>query len=246
MWDGVESGPNRVPVRICCKGAPGRDRPRRKARNINDSLSALRLDRGLCNRFGQPAPPRPLGEAVTGRTATMTGASTTGQGPREGHSARENVPQRARSSLDPRDRRVTREHVCQRYVLAGQVTISAVTRRSPRTAATTGPAAPATSATPGAPDAETCTSHSKVQFQPSFSSAKCTSRRGRGRPRPSAAAGPARQLRSAPAQWAAKAMISASTSARVAGSLWTSWRTPVYTRVRMSRRPASHRPLATR
>ena len=29
---------------------------------------------------------------------------------------------------------------------------------------------------PGAPDAETCTSHSKVQFQPSFSSAKCTPR----------------------------------------------------------------------
>ena len=98
-----------------------------------------------------------------------------------------------------------------------------------------------------------------TQFQPSFSSAKCTSRRGRGRPRPSAAAGPgpplgrgrprpshARQPRPAPAQWAAKAMISASTSARVAGSLWTSWRTPVYTRVRMSRRPASHRPLATR
>ena len=34
------------------------------------------------------------------------------------------------------------------------------------------------------PGAETCTSHSKVQFQPSFSSAKCTSRRGRGRPQP--------------------------------------------------------------
>ena len=130
MWDGVESGPNRVPVRICCKGAPSRDRPRRKARNINDSLSALRLDRGLCNRFGQPAPPRPPGEAVTGLMATMMGASTTGRGPREGHSARENVPQRARSSLDPRGRRVTREHVCQRYVLAGQVTCSAVTRRS--------------------------------------------------------------------------------------------------------------------
>ena len=33
---------------------------------------------------------------------------------------------------------------------------------------------------PGAPDAETCTSHSKVQFQPSFSRAKCTSRRRSG------------------------------------------------------------------
>ena len=35
------------------------------------------------------------------------------------------------------------------------------------------------------PDAETCTSHSKVQLQPSFSRAKCTSRRGRGQPQPS-------------------------------------------------------------
>ena len=35
------------------------------------------------------------------------------------------------------------------------------------------------------PGAETCTSHSKVQFQPSFSSAKCASRRGGGRSRSS-------------------------------------------------------------
>ena len=35
------------------------------------------------------------------------------------------------------------------------------------------------------PGAETCTSHSKVQLQPSFSRAKCTSRRGRGQPQPS-------------------------------------------------------------
>ena len=41
-------------VQICCKGAPRPDRPRIKARNINDSLPALRRDRGLCNRFGQP------------------------------------------------------------------------------------------------------------------------------------------------------------------------------------------------
>ena len=44
-------------VRICCKGAPGRDRQGEEARNINDSSRALRLDRGLCNRFGQPALP---------------------------------------------------------------------------------------------------------------------------------------------------------------------------------------------
>ena len=49
-WD----GPGRGRVQICCKGVPGRDRPRIKARNINDSLPALRPDPGLCNRFGQP------------------------------------------------------------------------------------------------------------------------------------------------------------------------------------------------
>ena len=55
-WGGLGRGH----VRICCKGAPRRDRSWMKARNINVSLSALRLDRGLCNRFGQPAPPRTL------------------------------------------------------------------------------------------------------------------------------------------------------------------------------------------
>ena len=45
-------------VRICCKGTPSRDRRREEARNINDSLRAPRRDRGLCNGFGQPAPPR--------------------------------------------------------------------------------------------------------------------------------------------------------------------------------------------
>ena len=33
-------------VQICHKGAPSRDRPRRKARNINDFLRAFRLDGG--------------------------------------------------------------------------------------------------------------------------------------------------------------------------------------------------------
>ena len=51
----------RAVVQICCKGAPGRDRPREEARNINDSLPALRRDPGLCNRFGQTAPPRAPG-----------------------------------------------------------------------------------------------------------------------------------------------------------------------------------------
>ena len=87
-------------VRIRCKGAPSRDRRREEARNINDSLPALRRDRGLCNRFGQPAPPRSPGGA-------------------------------------PR------------------------VRRRPRRAL---------------PDVERCISHSRVQFQPLFSRAKCTSR----------------------------------------------------------------------
>ena len=54
-----QRGPRRGRVRICCKGAPRRDRPRRKARNINDSLRASRRDPGLCNRFGQTAPRGP-------------------------------------------------------------------------------------------------------------------------------------------------------------------------------------------
>ena len=46
-------------VQICHKGAPGRDRPRRKPRNINDSSCAPRLDPGLCGRFGHgPGPDR--------------------------------------------------------------------------------------------------------------------------------------------------------------------------------------------
>ena len=50
---GSWGGPGRGRVQICCKGAPGRDRPREEPRNINDSLPALRRDPGLCNRFGQ-------------------------------------------------------------------------------------------------------------------------------------------------------------------------------------------------
>ena len=58
MWWGFWDGLRRGRVRICCKGAPGRDRWREEARNINVSLSEPRHDRGLCNRFGQSAPPR--------------------------------------------------------------------------------------------------------------------------------------------------------------------------------------------
>ena len=92
-------------VRICCKDVPRRDRRRAEARNINDYPPASWWDSGLCNRFGQPTPPRAPG-----------GAPRVGRRP----------------------------------------------RRAP-------------------PGAETRASHSKAQFQPSFSSAKCTSRRGGGR-----------------------------------------------------------------
>ena len=77
-WD--DSG--RAVVQICCKGAPRPDRPREEARNINDPPPASRLDRGLCNRFGQPAPSRAPGGVAMGRTATTTGAPTTARGPR--------------------------------------------------------------------------------------------------------------------------------------------------------------------
>ena len=65
-WCGWGSwgGPGRGRVRICCKGVSRRDRPREEPRNINDSLCALRRDGGLCNRFGQPAPPRTPGWAA--------------------------------------------------------------------------------------------------------------------------------------------------------------------------------------
>ena len=51
-WWGSWGDPGRGRVQICHKGAPGRDRSRRKPRNINDSSCAPRLDWGLCGRFG--------------------------------------------------------------------------------------------------------------------------------------------------------------------------------------------------
>ena len=82
-----ESGRGRV--QICHKGVPRRDRPRRKARNINDSSRALRLDRGLCGRFGQSAGADRPGRASAGRTAgpaperTIPPGPLTPPGPRE-------------------------------------------------------------------------------------------------------------------------------------------------------------------
>ena len=79
--------PGRGRVRICCKGVSRQDRPREEARNINDSLPASRRDPGLCNRFGQPAPPR----------APRVGPSLAGWRPRR-------APRRASTSLNPRER----------------------------------------------------------------------------------------------------------------------------------------------
>ena len=57
-WDSC-GGLGRGRVQICCKGAPDR--------NINDSSPAPRRDRGLCNRFGQTAPPWTPRMGGTGR-----------------------------------------------------------------------------------------------------------------------------------------------------------------------------------
>jgi len=68
-------------VQICHKGAPGRDRSRRKPRNINDSLPAFRLGPGLCGRFGQTAAADRPGRAVAGRATAAAGTPTTPPGP---------------------------------------------------------------------------------------------------------------------------------------------------------------------
>ena len=71
---GSWGGPRRGRVQICCKGVPGREKRRMKARNINGSSREPRLDPGLCNRFGQTAPPR-----TPARTAAAAITPTPGQ-----------------------------------------------------------------------------------------------------------------------------------------------------------------------
>ena len=90
------ASPRRRVVQICHKGAPRRDRPRIKPRNINVSSRALRPDRGLCGRFGQTAYVGRSGRASAGRVAAVAGAptiavttSTTPLGPREHWSGKE-------------------------------------------------------------------------------------------------------------------------------------------------------------
>ena len=79
---GSWGGPGRGRVQICCKGVPGREKWRMKARNINGSSREPRLDPGLCNRFGQTAPPR-----TPARTAAAAITPTPGR--RDAHFALE-------------------------------------------------------------------------------------------------------------------------------------------------------------
>ena len=71
-------------VQICCKGAPRPDRPREEPQNINDSPPALRCDGGLCNRFGQTAPPRAPGRSAAGRAALSWSVSARSRPARRG------------------------------------------------------------------------------------------------------------------------------------------------------------------
>ena len=83
--------PEPDPVQICCKGAPRQDRPREEARNINDSLPAPRRDRGLCNRFGQPAAATALEEGIREPDGDHDGCTDGRAGPAERSPAREDT-----------------------------------------------------------------------------------------------------------------------------------------------------------
>ena len=76
-WWGSWGDPGRGRVQICHKGAPGRDRSRRKPRNINDSSCAPRLDPGLCGRFGHgPGPDRVRLVPRDPRTPSVSGSAS--------------------------------------------------------------------------------------------------------------------------------------------------------------------------
>ena len=76
-WWGSWGNPGRGRVQICHKGAPGRDRSRRKPRNINDSSCAPRLDPGLCGRFRHgPGPDRVRLVPRDPRTPSVSGSAS--------------------------------------------------------------------------------------------------------------------------------------------------------------------------
>ena len=101
------------------------------------------------------------------------------------------APRLASTSLNPRARHLTRENVCQRYVLAGQVTISAVTRRS---RGLPGDLADRGARRRRAPDTETCTSHSRTTVGPPWSSGTQVVRTGEHRHEPAEQPSRARTL----------------------------------------------------
>ena len=135
-WDSW-GDPERGCVQICHKGAPGRDRPRMKPRNINDSLPAFRLDPGLCGRFGQLATPRaPWGGRLpaSARSMTPTPARTPARravadrtsAPFDRAGPARAPPRTPRRRPNPRDRHLTHENVPLADDLAGYPAISAV------------------------------------------------------------------------------------------------------------------------
>ena len=127
-------------VQICHKGAPGRDRPRRKARNINVFLRALRLDTGLCGRFGQSAASGRPGRAVVrlggvhgvgvGEAPARRAVTDRADAPFDRAAPTRAPPGPRAGTPDPRDRHSTHENVPLADVLTGYPTISRVTRRS--------------------------------------------------------------------------------------------------------------------
>ena len=137
-WDSW-GGPGRGRVQICHKGAPRRYRPRRKARNINVSSRAFRLDTGLCGRFGQLAPPRaPWGgrSPASARSMTSTPAWASARravadrtsAPFDRAGPARAPPRAPRRRPNPRDRHLTHENVPLADDLAGYPAISRVSR----------------------------------------------------------------------------------------------------------------------
>ena len=66
-WWGSWGGPGRGRVQICHKDVSRRDRPREEARNINDSLSALRRDGALAADLDKPRRRGPRGRGAADR-----------------------------------------------------------------------------------------------------------------------------------------------------------------------------------
>ena len=128
-----------------------------KARNINVSSRALRLDPGLCGRFGQPAPLQARGEGVSGRFLNVIWIET--------------AAAREEGSRGPAG-----DHGGRPGDLAG------LRRRHPRPSGCPRGGLRDRAAGAGRPDVRFALERTATPA--ALSRAKCTSRRGRGRPRP--------------------------------------------------------------